>query len=309
MRAEKYYQNGRARNKKSVPEDGQSLQDLYPEIAEEFVKAVDPKEQNLKPKDYKPFFHQEALFRCPKCHNEWVQEIKVLVNARTYCPKCGKIYCMSFPERYIYRELKKMNETVEQQIPLNINNMQFDIMIKDKNVVVEYGNMELHNENDTDDIKGAYCENQGIRRILILENKELKEVKFNSDDEIEVPIKNIPDNLKYLDEVVKYIAEELELDYSLCDHQKSFEEAFLETRRPVKEEKKLQNKFPDLVKEWDYEKNGFMKPEQFQFGSHVKVWWKCSKCGASWQATINWRTGQNNDNCPKCGGGWTRQAE
>lgn len=112
-------------------------------------------------------------------------------------------------------------------------------MIKDKNVVVEYGNMEIHDENDTDDIKGAYCENHDIRRILILENKKLKEVKFNSNDEIEVPIKNIPDNLKYLDEVVKYIAEELKLDYSLCDHQKSFEEAFLETRRPVKKEKKL----------------------------------------------------------------------
>ena len=78
----------------------------------------------------------------------------------------------------------------------------------------------------------------GVHRI-VPRLFSLKEIKFNSNDEIEVPIKNIPDNLKYLNEVVKYIAEELELDYSLCDHQKSFEEAFLETRRPVKEEKKL----------------------------------------------------------------------
>ena len=31
---------------------------------------------------------------------------------------------------------------------------------------------------------------------------------------------------------------------------------------------------PDLAKEWNYEKNGDLKPEDVSFGSHKKVWWK-----------------------------------
>ena len=40
----------------------------------------------------------------------------------------------------------------------------------------------------------------------------------------------------------------------------------------------LINKFPDVIKVWNYEKNKEMKPEDFSYQSNKKVWWKCSKC-------------------------------
>lgn len=64
-----------------------------------------------------------------------------------------------------------------------------------------------------------------------------------------------------------------------------------------KKGKSLQDKFPVLVKEWDYEKNGNLLPSQVNCGSHRKVWWKCSE-GHNWQATIANRC--NGNNCPKC---------
>lgn len=54
---------------------------------------------------------------------------------------------------------------------------------------------------------------------------------------------------------------------------------------------------PELVKEWDYAKNGDLKPEQFTHGCPKKVWWKC-KNGHSWKATIANRS--NGSGCPKC---------
>jgi rubrerythrin len=45
---------------------------------------------------------------------------------------------------------------------------------------------------------------------------------------------------------------------------------------------------PNLIKEWDFEKNnalGFF-PEKLSAGSRTKVWWKCSICKNSWQSTI-----------------------
>jgi len=56
---------------------------------------------------------------------------------------------------------------------------------------------------------------------------------------------------------------------------------------------------PKLAKEWSYEKNGDLKPEQFTANSGKKVWWKCPK-GHEWQATIANRNRGNG--CPYCSG-------
>lgn len=45
-------------------------------------------------------------------------------------------------------------------------------------------------------------------------------------------------------------------------------------------------RFEEIMREWDYEKNGELRPEQFTPGSKKKVWWKCKNSGMSWEATI-----------------------
>ena len=60
----------------------------------------------------------------------------------------------------------------------------------------------------------------------------------------------------------------------------------------------LKTQAPELCKEWNYDKNGELKPEQFTCGSAVKVWWQCSVCGYEWQALINSRVRKRG--CPKC---------
>ena len=59
----------------------------------------------------------------------------------------------------------------------------------------------------------------------------------------------------------------------------------------------LSSCFPDLVTEWDYEKNYPDTPDQFTGGSNKKVWWKCSK-SHSWQAVIHSRSAGRS--CPFC---------
>ncbi|MBE5745632.1 MAG: hypothetical protein E7355_05845, partial [Clostridiales bacterium] len=56
---------------------------------------------------------------------------------------------------------------------------------------------------------------------------------------------------------------------------------------------------PLLAKEWNYEKNGNLKPEQFTTGSGKKIWWRCQK-GHEWQAHINNRS--KGIGCPCCSG-------
>lgn len=57
---------------------------------------------------------------------------------------------------------------------------------------------------------------------------------------------------------------------------------------------------PDLLKEWDYEKNT-VSPDKVSCGSNKKVWWKCQKCGNSWQAAPYTRI-KLGSGCPYCFG-------
>ena len=58
---------------------------------------------------------------------------------------------------------------------------------------------------------------------------------------------------------------------------------------------------PKVATEWNYEKNGENRPEQYCLHSSKRVWWKCLK-GHEWQATIDSRTRKNGNGCPYCAG-------
>ena len=60
---------------------------------------------------------------------------------------------------------------------------------------------------------------------------------------------------------------------------------------------------PELCKEWDFEKNLTLQPEDVSYGSKKKVWWWCSVCSHSWCATVNSRTNRFGVcGCPACSG-------
>ena len=56
---------------------------------------------------------------------------------------------------------------------------------------------------------------------------------------------------------------------------------------------------PDILGEWDFNKNDSKLPSDFTKNSNEKIWWKCSVCGNSWKASITNRT-NHDSGCPKC---------
>ena len=54
---------------------------------------------------------------------------------------------------------------------------------------------------------------------------------------------------------------------------------------------------PELCKEWDYNKNAPLTPDQVSSGSGRKVWWKCAE-GHNWSAIVNNRS--RGSKCPYC---------
>ena len=58
-------------------------------------------------------------------------------------------------------------------------------------------------------------------------------------------------------------------------------------------------KRPELLVEWDLERNAPLTPDDVTFASHKKVWW-CCRNGHSWQTAVYTRSG--GAGCPYCSG-------
>ena len=74
----------------------------------------------------------------------------------------------------------------------------------------------------------------------------------------------------------------------------------LKSYSSIEKENSLIELYPNLVKEWNYEKNVNINPKMFSKGSSRKVWWKCLTCGFEWETKISSRTSLKTG-CPKCG--------
>ena len=71
-----------------------------------------------------------------------------------------------------------------------------------------------------------------------------------------------------------------------------------ERKRLVLKQGSLEDKCPQLLKEWDYSKNELL-PNEVTTGSHKRVFWICSNCGYKWSTEIRVRAMRKNG-CPKC---------
>ena len=86
---------------------------------------------------------------------------------------------------------------------------------------------------------------------------------------------------------------------SIVDRNKGRGCPYCAGKKLIKGYNDLQTVNPALASEWDYEKNGKIKPDDFYANSEEKVWWKCNE-GHGWRATINNRN--QGRGCPYCSG-------
>jgi len=71
-------------------------------------------------------------------------------------------------------------------------------------------------------------------------------------------------------------------------------------RRAIPGETDLATLRPELMEEWDFEKNT-IDPRETTVASHDKTWWKCS-LGHSYEAMVFSRTREKRSGCPYCTG-------
>jgi hypothetical protein len=98
-----------------------------------------------------------------------------------------------------------------------------------------------------------------------------------------------------------YLQSRKKINKDSCNNQlcksKKISESHSSIKIPIGES--LAEKFPDIVKEWDYIKNNGKTPENYKVNSNKKIWWKCKACSHEWYAQVSSRTNYNRG-CPAC---------
>lgn len=278
----KYYADGSKRHTNQIPELGKQLYDLYPEVASEFMKAVDPKEEGFQAWDYKPNSGKRVLFKCKTCGHKWESIIRNRTKYKSGCPKCNAIKNdhVQFGEQYIARNLKVIFPKLETQKMIN-GNMSLDIYIPEKKTAIEYGSYFYHGGRQSDVEKLEICKQKNVELIFVFESPKFKNIEI-VEKGVKIPSKYFTDAVPILDEVLKMLCDHLKVQdqLNLINPQmkeKIIEESLRASVKPPKYEESLEHKYPDIAKKWDYQRNWGLTPKDFTPGQGFRAYWKGEK--------------------------------
>ncbi len=276
---------------------------VYPEMAKEWHPT---KNGDKTPDMFSSKNGYRAWWMCKYGH-EWQQTIHVR-STGTGCPYCKNRYSSSFAEQAIFFYVSKVYpDAINRCKEFFDNNMEFDIYIPSLETAIEYDGWYWHNSEDIHEkeiFKYEFCKSHGIRLLRVKE--ETGEVWDDvADTVLYVPKKN---RVRLQKAILKLLS--ILSNSSMTEMQPSKELASLvdierDSNSIFEYLHKVPNSImelrPDLIDEWNYNKNGNLTPDLFGINSNEKVWWKCKKCNHEWRTTIIHRAGKRNRGCPKCG--------
>ena len=258
------------------------LATINPKLASEWNYE---KNGDVTPENVTAGSNKKVWWKCEKGH-EWQSTI-VNRNKGNDCPICNAERKTSFPEYAMIYYLAKYG--IEAIHTYKGKTYELDVYIPLKKIAIEYdGNLWHKNKIKKDLEKNAKCKNDGIKLYRIREG--LPSLNDTSIDYI------VDKNQKDLGKVLEKVLSAITGFFIDVDLQRDNVE-IENLREYTEKQNSLLYTNPTLASEWNYEKNGSLRPEHILANSGKKVWWKCSK-GHEWQATIHNRN--YGRDCPYC---------
>ena len=245
--------------------------------------------------DSMPYCSNKTTFwTCSNCGKRYEKMTYSRVRLNQGCPDCGRSGT-SLPEQLIYWSFKQIDPDTKNRY--KINGIEYDIYVPKMNILIEYNGFYWHKDNGWKDvIKRENSKKLGHRFILIRESSTIQEDEYTlecitlreSSTEYEKKIQ------KAIDYIVKgYYDSTLEIDYRLA-----MDEAIKHLYLPI--DNSVVERYPEILGEFDQEKNGAYRIESLTCGSNVRVVWKCSNCHSNWETRLAERV-YGKRGCPRCG--------
>lgn len=279
----------------------------YPEMAKEWHPA---KNGELSPSEISQKSGRKVWWICQYGH-EWEATPHDRATDHTGCPFCSSRRLTSFPEQAIFYYIKKLYPDAQNRYrDIFDNGMELDIYVPSIRFAVEFDGAAWHASEEShtkERLKYAICR---ANRITLCRVKEHTGKEWPDVADFQYSI-NHRKHREELQPVIQAIMDSIDRDSNDWTRKKPMQihssvsvdlerdaNAIREYLTPISNS--LVELRPDLAAEWNYEKNGNLRPEMFGINSNEKAWWTCSVCGHEWQTTIIHRGGKRNSGCPVC---------
>ena len=273
---------------KSLAKKRETLTDANPVLLREWDYE---KNIGINPEEVTIHSSKKVWWICSICGKNWLQRVDHRSDG-VGCPFCARETQSSFPEQAIYYYISKYFPDAINGDREQIKPYELDIFIPSVKVAVEYDGQAYHSTIERDIRKNHACIDKGIKIYRIREKgcPELKEIN-------DVKCYYItPDDYNELGDAIHNVLVELGIDVGInVDANKNdIYSQYVFKRKSGS----LEEKYPEVAKEWDYNKNGNVTPAMVYPGTRKKVWWICPQ-GHSYYSAVSNRT-SGGTGCPYC---------
>lgn len=260
------------------------LATVRPEIAAQWDYE---KNKNLTPYDVTAGSTKDVWWVCEVGHS-WPAKVYSRCSQNTGCSVCNSTRQRSFPEASIIFYLSQIYEEVEANAHFDwLPNMEIDIFLPRQRIGIEYDGSAWHKNAEKDNRKNAICRENNVRLIRMREPR-CPEV---DGEKIMLPSFSKADLEEGLNVLLKMLGVSFDINLKQDEHdiRLLMDEADIQNS--------LQERYPDIAREWHPTKNGRLKPSMVSYSSGRNVWWK-GDCGHEWDAFVYSRLGGTG--CPYC---------
>lgn len=284
------------------------LETNAPEIAKEWNPT---KNGDLTPRNITYKSGKKVWWLCPKGH-EYEATPHDRVGDNTKCPICSARRNTSFPEQALYFYIKKMfPDAISRYKDLFNHGMELDIYIPSIRIGIEYDGYNWHKTAEQHKNERRKYEICQANQIMLFRVKDIKSEPWQDVANKVFWIRNSKRPIE-IQSVIQEVLDWLDSDINLFTRNPLNSSFHTKVNCDLERDKieissyltDIKNSLvvtrPDIAEQWDYESNKPLIPEMFSRGSNDKVWWICTRCGKSYQATINHKNRSDSRACQKC---------
>lgn len=260
-----------------------------------YLTVISIAKDYIKPKS--GAHERQWLCRCACGREKIILEDNLKSNKSMTCGMCSTQ--VSIPEKAILFYLKKVfDDVIENYRPEFLSGREIDIYVPTIKLGVEYDGERWHSDIDKDIWKNKQCELHGVKIIRIREpncptipNAIVTPKPIMNGNHMTKPIKTL------LRIIAKDCNIRVDIDVDCCRDNAEI----CKTLTNSMSGKSLAELSPNIAKEWDYDKNYPLTPNEIANRAGRKAWWRCPK-GHSYSSVVASRTGKDACGCPICAG-------
>jgi hypothetical protein len=261
-----------------------------------YLSVVDTAEDYVKPKSQA--HEKQWLCKCICGRYKKVLECNLKSRKTLTCGICSNR--VSIPEKMVYYYLSQYFQDIQEQYrPAFLEGKEIDIFIPSLQIGIEYDGYRWHKDVDKDVFKNKICKEHGITLIRIREDK-----CPDIDSQFSITTPKPTTNGTHMTKPIKKLIELLNSNFGCCimlDIDCTRDNADIcKQIMSIVGFNSLAHMFPDISKEWDFQKNHPLTPDKISAHSGKKAWWICPVCRKSYSSVVASRTGTDRCGCPDC---------